>query len=147
MVLFSQPPTIYFESLTEISWLISCSTFVKVWMTGFYWRIWPSLLWNFSDGVFHLHYGPRGPFMPFIPLGVVKVFKKFEITIFWKNIITYKIFHFFFFSKYVNMASKLEILIKKIILKKKFFTNFCHHFFNYFEILSTCDKFLWNYLL
>ena len=84
--------TIYFESATEISWLTSCSTFVKVWMTGFCWRIWPSLLWNFSDGVFHLHYGPQSPSKPFIPLGVVEVLKKFEISIFWKKYYNIKFF-------------------------------------------------------
>ena len=140
MVLFSQPPTIYFESLTEISWLISCSTFVKVWMTGFCWRIWPSLLWNFSDGVFHLHYGPRGPFMPFIPLGVVKVFKKFEITIFWKNIITYKIFHFFPSQNMLIWHRNKIFWFKKWFWRKKI-DKFVSPFFNFFEILSTCDKF------
>ena len=113
MVLFSQPPTIYFESLTEISWLISCSTFVKVWMTGFCWRIWPSLLWNFSDGVFHLHYGPRGPFMPFIPLGVVEVFLKFGIGIFQKFYHNKFFEFFFFFLKYANMVSKWMVFTKK----------------------------------
>ena len=126
-------------------------------ITGFCWRIWPSLLWNFSDGVFHLHYGPQSPSMPFIPLGVVDVFKKFEIAIFWKKYYNIKIFQIFFASQ--NMLIWLQnkrFSLKNWFWRKKKLINFCHNFStilkfwalvtNFYEIICYKTKW-WNVLI
>ena len=58
-------------------------------ITRFCWKIWPSLIWNFSDSVFYLHYGPQSPYMPFILLGAVEILNKnLELEFFKKIIIT-----------------------------------------------------------
>ena len=104
-------------------------------ITGFCWRIWPSLLWNFSDGVFHLHYGPQSPSMPFIPLGVVDVFKKFEIAIFWKKYYNIKNFQIFFASQ--NMLIWLQN--KRFSLKNWFWRK------KNWWIFVTIFQLFWNF--
>ena len=111
-------------------------------ISGFCWEIWPSLIWNFSDSVFYLHYGPQSPSMPFILLGVVEVFKKFEISIFWKKYYNIKFFKKFFlqnhflnqnilFRCHINIfweEKKWKILYVIIFFQKIVISNFLKTF-------------------
>ena len=60
----------------------------------------------YPDGAFLLYYDPRSPSIPFVPLGVVEVFRSFEKGIFRKIYVVIKFLKNYFFPKYIKMASK-----------------------------------------
>ena len=95
LLYYQNLPPFHFIAKNPIKIFNKCSKLDQCGITGFCWKIWPSLIWNFSDSVFHIHYGPQSPSMPFIPLGVFEVFFKICNWKFSKNYHNIKFLEFF----------------------------------------------------
>ena len=94
---YHSTPPFYFITNNSIIFFKICSNLAYLKIQDFAKNFDPYCYEIYSEGAFLLYYDSRSPSIPFVPLGVVEVFKTFENGIFQKNLCCDKIFQKLFF--------------------------------------------------
>ena len=103
---YHNTPPFYFIPNNLIIFFKICSNLAYLKIQDFAKNFDPYCYEIYTDGTFLLYYDPRSPSIPFVPLGVVEVFKTFENGIYRKIYVVIKFFKNYFFPKYIKMAPK-----------------------------------------